>query len=96
MFLCAGPVIGVEFCGEEVVRKCQERIVDILTGTTGKAGRLCFVYQCSYCRCLEESRLDRGSLSGLLHDLGDGSKRASASQELSLIRVILVNLDIQS
>ncbi|KAK7098375.1 protein XRP2-like [Littorina saxatilis] len=30
-----GPVIGVEYCGEEVVRKCQDRIVDIMTGTTG-------------------------------------------------------------
>ncbi|KAK7481501.1 hypothetical protein BaRGS_00027263 [Batillaria attramentaria] len=30
-----GPVIGVEYCGEEVVRKCQERVVDIMTGTTG-------------------------------------------------------------
>lgn len=30
-----GPVIGIEFCGQEVVRKCQERVVDIMTGTTG-------------------------------------------------------------
>lgn len=30
-----GPVIGVQYCGENVVKKCQERIVDIMAGTTG-------------------------------------------------------------
>lgn len=31
----SGPVIGLELCGDNVIKYCQDQIVNIMKGTTG-------------------------------------------------------------